>query len=62
MILCVTRCIVTVFARVITPVFPFRLATDVMSNYLKPLTETVFFSACVAMGSPLRGGDVPVYV
>ena len=49
----ITRCMVTVFAPVITLLFswywsklPFRLSKDVMSNYLNPLIETVFFSTC----------------
>ena len=49
----VTRWMVTVFAPFVAMVFswywsnlPFLSATDVMSNYSIPLTETVFFSAC----------------
>ena len=50
---CVTTCMATFFAPVITLLFswywsklPFRLSKDVMSNYLNPLIETVFFSTC----------------
>ena len=52
-----TRCMVTVFAPVITLVFSwyshskllFRSAKEVMSNHLKSLAETVFFAACCGL-------------
>ena len=47
----VTRCMVTVFFPVLIfswcwSKLPFWSATDVMSNYLNPLTEIVFLSVC----------------